>query len=144
VKFLVVHGPNLNLLGEREPALYGTTTLAGVDALLASEASVLGVEVECFQSNHEGAIVDRIQAARHDCAGILINAGAYTHSSVAIRDALLAVGLPAAEVHLSNVMRREPFRRVSMIADVAVGGVFGFGAAGYAMALRGLLEHCKR
>lgn len=138
MRILVLHGPNLNLLGAREPDVYGATTLAEIDAALASLAAELGVAIESEQSNHEGVLVDRIQASRAD--GILINPGGYTHSSVAIRDALTAVGIPFVEVHLSNIHAREPFRRQSLFSDVALGQVAGFGAQSYTVALRGLVE----
>ena len=141
MRILVLHGPNLNLLGGREPAVYGTTTLAEIDAALASLAAELGVAIESEQSNHEGVLVDRIQAARAD--GILINPGGYTHTSVAIRDALTAVGIPFVEVHLSNIHAREPFRRQSLFSDVALGQVAGFGAQSYTVALRGLVESLR-
>jgi 3-dehydroquinate dehydratase II len=133
---LVVHGPNLNLLGEREPAVYGSTTLSQIDGQLKVLGRELGIEVETFQSNSEGAIVDRIQAARGRIDVLIINPAAYTHTSVAIRDAILAIGITCIEVHLSNVYKREPFRHHSTIADVAVGRIMGFGADGYMMALR--------
>jgi 3-dehydroquinate dehydratase-2 len=133
---LVLHGPNLNLVGTREPAIYGRTTLAGINAQLQQLATELGVTLETFQSNSEGALVDRIQAARESAAAVVINAGAYTHTSVAIRDALLAVELPVVEVHLSNTYKREAFRHRSLIADVAVGQVVGFGADSYLLGLR--------
>jgi 3-dehydroquinate dehydratase-2 len=138
VRILVLHCPNLNLLGTREPGVYGTTTLAEIDAALAALATELGVAIETAQSNHEGVLVDRIQAARAD--GILINPGGYTHTSVAIRDALTGVGIPFVEVHLSNIHGREPFRRQSLFSDVAVAQVAGFGAQSYTVALRGLVE----
>jgi 3-dehydroquinate dehydratase-2 len=136
---LVIHGPNLNLLGTREPDLYGRTTLAEIDAGLVALGRDLGVEVDTFQSNHEGVIVDRIQQAGTSPdrpAAIVINPAAYTHTSVAIRDALAGVGIPTIEIHLSNVHRREPFRRRSYISDIAVGVIAGFGAEGYRLALR--------
>ena len=133
---LVVHGPNLNLLGEREPAVYGRTTLSQIDGQLKVLARELGMEVETFQSNSEGAIVDRIQAARGRIDVLIINPAAYTHTSVAIRDVILAIGVKCIEVHLSNVYKREPFRHHSTIADVAVGRIMGFGADGYMIALR--------
>jgi 3-dehydroquinate dehydratase-2 len=136
---LVVHGPNLNLLGTREPDLYGETTLAQVDAGLAARAKDLGARVECFQSNHEGAILDRLHEARGAVDGIVINPGGLTHTSVALRDALLAVDVPFVEVHVSNVHAREPFRHRSLLSDVALGVVCGLGPAGYALALEGLL-----
>jgi len=141
---LVLHGPNLNLLGTREPEVYGQATLADIDQQLAAVASELGVTVEAFQSNHEGALIDRIHAAAHQgVAGLLINPGAYTHTSIALRDALSAVAIPAVEVHLSNIHAREPFRRHSHIAPVAMAQVAGFGAASYLLALRGLVARLK-
>ena len=133
---LVVHGPNLNLLGEREPGVYGSTTLAQIDDQLKVLAGELSVELETFQSNSEGAIVDRIQAARGRTDVLIINPAAYTHTSVAIRDVILATAIKCIEVHLSNVYKREPFRHHSTIADVAVGRIMGFGADGYMIALR--------
>jgi 3-dehydroquinate dehydratase II len=133
---LVVHGPNLNLLGEREPAVYGSTTLSQIDAQLKGLARELGLALETFQSNSEGAIVDRIQAARGRIELLIINPAAYTHTSVAIRDVILATGVECIEVHLSNVYKREPFRHHSTIADLAVGRIMGFGADGYLIALR--------
>ena len=136
-KVLVINGPNLNLLGTREPEIYGATTLADVEAGLRAQGGQLGVEVLCFQSNHEGAIVDRIHAARTEgVAWILINPGAYTHTSVAIRDALAGVAIPFVEVHISNVHRREPFRHHSYLSDVAEAVMAGFGTAGYGLALQ--------
>jgi 3-dehydroquinate dehydratase II len=136
LKLLVVHGPNLNLLGTREPEIYGSTTLKDIDRELKRLGAELGITVTTYQSNSEGAIVDRIQQARGRADVILINPGAYTHTSVAIRDALSAVALPTVEVHLSNVYRRERFRHRSMIADIAVARIMGFGASGYYLALR--------
>jgi 3-dehydroquinate dehydratase-2 len=133
---LVVHGPNLNLLGEREPAVYGSTTLRQIDGQLQELAGELGLAIEIFQSNSEGAIVDRIQAARGRIDVLIINPAAYTHTSVAIRDVILAIGVKCIEVHLSNVHKREPFRHHSTIADVAVGRIMGFGGDGYMIALR--------
>jgi 3-dehydroquinate dehydratase-2 len=141
VRILVLHGPNLNLLGTREPDVYGTATLAEIDASLAALGAELGVEIETSQSNHEGVLVDWIQAARAD--GILINPGGYTHTSVAIRDALTGVGIPFVEVHLSNIDGREPFRRQSVFADVAIARVAGFGPQSYTVALRGLVEFLR-
>ncbi len=136
-RILVLHGPNLNLLGTREPEVYGTTTLAGIDAGLAALASELGVSVECFQSNHEGQLVDRIQASHRDGFGfVIINPAAFTHTSVAIRDALAAVAIPFIEVHLSNVFAREAFRHHSHLSDLAAGVICGLGAQGYQLALR--------
>lgn len=136
-KVLVINGPNLNLLGTREPEIYGATTLADVEAGLRAQGEALGVEVLCFQSNHEGAIVDRIHAARGEGVGwILINPGAYTHTSVAIRDALAGVAIPFVEVHISNVHRRESFRHHSYLSDVAEAVMAGFGTQGYGLALQ--------
>ena len=133
----VLHGPNLNLLGTREPGVYGATTLAEIDRQLADLGRAAGAQVESFQSNHEGALVDRIQQARGAGVGfIVINPAAYTHTSVAIRDALAAVAVPFIEVHLSNVHKREPFRHHSYLSDQAVGVIAGLGAHGYAFALR--------
>ncbi len=133
---LVVHGPNLNLLGQREPQIYGRTGLKEINSKLVELAAQLGLTVETFQSNSEGAIIDRIQQARNQADAVLINPGAYTHTSVAIRDALQTLDAPVIEVHLSNVYRREPFRHHSTIADIVVGRVMGFGADSYMLALR--------
>jgi 3-dehydroquinate dehydratase II len=135
-KVLVMHGPNLNLLGEREPEVYGRTTLADIDRDLHNLAAELALDLETFQSNSEGLLVDRIQAARGQIAVLIINPAAYTHTSVAIRDVILAIGVPCIEVHLSNVYKREPFRHHSTIADIAVGRIMGFGADSYMIALR--------
>ena len=136
MRVLVLHGPNLNLLGSREPAVYGATTLAEIDEALARRAADAGVQLSSFQSNHEGALVDRVQAARGDgTAFILINPAAFTHTSVALRDALAAVAIPFIEVHLSNPHAREPFRQHSYFSDKAVGVVCGFGADSYRYAL---------
>jgi len=144
MRILVLHGPNLNLLGTREPDVYGRTTLADIDRDLANLAARLGVTVETFQSNHEGALIDRIHAAaREGVAGMLINPGAYTHTSIALRDAIAAVALPTVEVHLSNIHARESFRRRSLIAPVAIAQVAGFGAAGYGLALQGLVARLQ-
>lgn len=144
MKVLVLHGPNLNLLGLREPEVYGAETLADVEEAIRRVAAELGVEVTFFQSNSEGALVDAIQAAAGTADGVLINPAAYTHTSVALRDALLGVGLPFVEVHLSNVHAREPFRQRSLLADVAVGTVAGFGAESYLLGLRGLVGRLSR
>jgi 3-dehydroquinate dehydratase-2 len=133
---LVVHGPNLNLLGLRESGVYGAVTLDQIDERLRALAAEMGVELETFQSNSEGELVDRIQQAAGTAHAIVINPAAYTHTSIAIRDALLAVGLPVIEVHLSNIHRREGFRRRSRISDIAVGQVTGFGADSYLLGLR--------
>lgn len=144
MRFDVLHGPNLNLLGQREPELYGRDDLASIDARLVAIAREAGVVVETWQGNGEGALVDRIQAAgAAGSAGVVINAGAYTHTSVAVRDALLGVAVPFVEVHLSNVFAREPFRHRSMLADCAVGVVSGLGAAGYEAALRCLIARAS-
>jgi 3-dehydroquinate dehydratase-2 len=136
-RILVLHGPNLNLLGQREPEIYGSLTLAQIDERLSALAGQLGASLSTFQSNHEGALVDRIQAARTDgTAYIVINAGAYTHTSVAIRDALAGVAIPFIEVHLSNVYKREPFRHHSYLSDLAVAVIAGLGAEGYEAAVR--------
>ena len=139
---LLLNGPNLNLLGTREPGLYGSATLAEIEAGLSAEAVTLGHQLSVFQSNHEGALVDRIQQARAErVAGIIINAGAFTHTSIAIRDALLGIALPYVEVHLSNVYAREPFRQQSYLSDKAIGVIVGFGAKGYRLSLLALHEH---
>lgn len=136
MRILVLHGPNLNLLGTREPEVYGSTTLAQIDSDLVRRGADAGATVVCFQSNHEGALIDRVQAARDDgTAFIIINPAALTHTSVGLRDALSAVALPFIEVHLSNIHRREPFRQQSYFSDVAVGVICGLGAAGYRLAL---------
>lgn len=140
---LVLHGPNLNLLGEREPEIYGRTTLAEIDGELRALGRELGAVIESFQSNSEGALVDRIHAARGRVSGTIINPGAYTHTSIAIRDALAALSVPAIEVHLSNIYRREPFRHHSTIADLVDGRIVGLGAQGYGLALRALVAMIK-
>lgn len=135
----VLHGPNLNLLGRREPEVYGSATLADVDAAVEAEAAELGVEVTAFQSNLEGELVDWIQARAPEVDGWLVNAGGFTHTSVALRDALVASERPFVEVHISNVFARESFRHTSVLADVAVGVISGFGAMSYVLGLRGLV-----
>jgi 3-dehydroquinate dehydratase-2 len=140
MRILVVHGPNLNLLGVREPGIYGGVTMEQIDVQLR-EAAPAGVSVDCFQSNHEGELIDAIQGAIGAFDGLIVNPGGLTHTSVALRDALLAASLPFVEVHLSNIHGREEFRRVSVMADIAVGVVCGFGASSYLLGLRGLLEH---
>lgn len=142
-RFLVLHGPNLNLLGSREPGIYGQTALATIDADLAERAAAAGHQLESFQSNAEHALVDRIQAARGDIDFILINPAAFTHTSVAIRDALAAVGIPFIEVHLSNPHAREPFRHTSYFTDLAVGIVAGFGPLGYGLALAAAIRRLE-
>ena len=143
-RVLVVHGPNLNLLGSRETEIYGTTTLEQIDADLRRRGEKSGVRVECFQSNHEGAIIDRLHQARESVAGVLINPGALTHTSVALRDALAALTAPVVEVHLSNIHRREEFRRRSFVSDVVLGVVTGFGAQSYALGFEALLARLER
>ncbi len=144
LRFLVLHGPNLNLLGIREPDIYGRATLEDIDAELAAVAKAAGAEVQCFQSNHEGALIDRIHEALSWADGILINPGGLTHTSVSLRDALSGVALPVVEVHLSNLAAREEFRRTSLVSGVAVGVVSGFGATSYRLGLEALLAHVKR
>ncbi|MCR2762002.1 type II 3-dehydroquinate dehydratase [Microbacterium sp. zg.B48] len=139
-RLLLVNGPNLNLLGTREPDVYGSQTLADVEQLTAATAAASGFDIRAVQSNHEGVLIDAIHAARQDCAGIIINPGGLTHTSVVLRDALSAVALPVAEVHISNVQEREAFRHHSYVADVAVVHVIGEGVAGYASATRRLIE----
>ena len=144
MQLLVLHGPNLNLLGTREPGLYGSSTLAEIDGALQQQAASLGVALASFQSNHEGGLVDRIHQARGHCDGILINAGAYTHTSIAIRDALLAAEIPFVELHLSNTHAREPFRNHSTLADKAIGVICGFGPTSYRLALDGLVDRLRQ
>lgn len=135
---LVLHGPNLNLLGEREPQTYGDLTLAEIDARLAQAGLELGFEVRTMQSNHEGALIDALHDARKWAAGVVFNPGGYTHTSVALRDAVAAIGIPVIEVHLSNVQGREKFRRRSLIAPVCAGSISGFGWHSYALGLYAL------
>jgi len=144
VRIAAVHGPNLNLLGRREPEVYGRATLADVDAALAALAAELGAQVESRQSNHEGELVSFVQEAAERVDGFVVNAGAYTHTSIALRDALAGVARPYVEVHISNVFAREPFRHHSFLADRAVGVVCGFGVESYLLGLRGLIEHLRR
>jgi 3-dehydroquinate dehydratase-2 len=139
-RLLLVNGPNLNLLGTREPDVYGTATLADVERLVTDAAAARGFEVRAVQSNHEGVLLDAIHEARTDCAGIVINPGGLTHTSVVLRDALSGVALPVAEVHISDVMKREPFRHHSYVADVAIVHVIGEGVQGYATAVARLID----
>ncbi|WP_058999395.1 type II 3-dehydroquinate dehydratase [Leptolyngbya sp. NIES-2104] len=141
---LVLHGPNLNLLGKREPGVYGVVTLEEINQRLVQEARSLKVELSTLQSNHEGVLVDAIQVAMGEHQGILINPGAYTHTSVAIRDAIAAVNLPTVEVHLSNIHKREEFRHHSYIAPVAIGQICGFGAESYRLGLHALVNYLRQ
>ena len=141
MRILVVNGPNLNLLGTREPEIYGTLTLADLERRLEQTASELEIQLDFFQSNHEGGLIDAIQGAVGRYQGVLLNPGAFTHTSLALRDCLLGVGLPAVEVHLSNLHRREPFRQQSYTAAAAVGVIQGFGPLSYELGLRALVHH---
>jgi 3-dehydroquinate dehydratase II len=143
MRIVVIHGPNLNLLGQREPRMYGSLTLEEINSRLAAHARGAGVELRTFQSNSEGEIVDAIQEAGRWSNGIVINAAAYTHTSIAIRDAITAVHLPAVEVHISNVHAREPFRHISHIAPVCLGVIAGFGWRSYILGFDGLVDHLK-
>ena len=148
MKILVINGPNLNLLGEREPGYYGTDTLASINAGLEKTAAELGCAIEFYQSNHEGAIIDRLHAARANANGgidaIVLNAGAYTHYSYAIRDAIAAIKLPVVEVHLSNIHARDAFRETSVIAPVCIGQISGFGAYSYTLGLYAAVNAVKK
>ena len=144
MKILVLHGPNLNLLGTREPAIYGKLTLDEINSHIAALALELGTEASFFQSNAEGALIDKIHSAIGTYDGILINPAAYTHTSIAIRDALVASGLPTVEVHLSNIHSREEFRAKSLIAPIAVGQLAGFGPDSYLLGLRAIFNHIKK
>jgi 3-dehydroquinate dehydratase II len=143
MRIAVLNGPNLNLLGEREPEIYGRSSLGDIERLVRETAATLGVEIEWFQSNHEGEMVDAVQRLRGRADGALINAAALTHSSLALRDALLAVRVPFVELHLSNIFAREPERRHSVIADLALGMVTGFGGQSYVLALQALLGRLR-
>lgn len=143
ISILVLHGPNLNLLGQREPEIYGVVTLADIDSSLAKVANDTGAKISSLQSNHEGVLVDAIHGAVGQHDGILINAGAYTHTSVALRDAIAGVAIPTVEVHLSNIYKREAFRHHSWIAPVVLGQISGFGPESYRLGLMALLAHLK-
>ena len=144
MRIAILNGPSLNLLGTREPEIYGTTTLADIETRLRDVARELGIDVEFLQSNHEGVLIDAIQGMRGAADGAIINAGAYTHTSLALRDALASVSLPFVEVHLSNIYAREPERRRSLLASSARAIICGFGAYGYELALRGLVASLSR
>ncbi len=140
MKILVLHGPNLNLLGAREPGVYGSLTMQDINTRLIELGKTLGAEVTCQQSNHEGVLIDALHDARTWAAGVVFNPGAYTHTSVALRDAVAAIGIPVVEVHLSNVYAREEFRHTSLLSAVCKGKISGFGWMSYALGLRALLE----
>ena len=143
-KVLVINGPNLNLLGEREPGIYGNDTYEALCDLIMDKAESLGVKCEVFQSNHEGAIIDRLHQARLDSVGVVLNAGAYTHYSYAIRDAIATIKVPVIEVHISNVFARDDFRKNSVIAPVCKGSISGFGRDSYLLAVTGLVDMLKK
>jgi len=143
MKMLILHGPNLNLLGQREPEIYGSMTLEQINAKLEDLAKGLGVEIKCQQSNHEGVLIDALHESRTWADGVVFNPGGYTHTSVALRDAIAAIGIPVVEVHISNVHAREDFRRVSLISPVCRGTISGFGWASYALGIRALLTLLK-
>lgn len=140
---LILNGPNLNLLGTRQPEVYGRTTLTEIETLAVAHGATRGIDVSCAQSNHEGALIDAIHAAQDTQDGIVLNAGAYTHTSIALRDAISSVGLPVVELHLSNIHARESFRHVSHIAPVVLGQIAGFGVYGYVMAIDALAAHLE-
>lgn len=142
-RVLILNGPNLNLLGTRQPEVYGSETLEMIEDRCRRHGTTLGVEVSCFQSNHEGALLDQIHAAKGTHAGIILNAGAYTHTSVALMDAIYSVELPTIEVHLSNIHAREAFRQTSYISKAVIGQICGFGSFGYVLALDALVQHCS-
>ena len=143
MKLLLINGPNLNLLGTREPEKYGNTTLSDIEDMLKVRASELGLDLECFQSNHEGEIIDKIHSVRGKCDGIIINAGGLTHTSVSLRDALSSVSIPTVEVHMTNIHSREEFRHTSYISGVSVAQVVGFGKDSYKYALEGIVALLK-
>lgn len=140
---LILNGPNLNLLGQRQPEVYGTTTLSDIEAMCGAKARDMGAEVTFAQSNHEGELVEYIHNAKGTHQGIILNAGAYTHTSVALMDAISSVEVPVIELHLSNIHAREEFRHKSFIAPVAIGQICGFGAAGYALSIQAMLSHLQ-
>lgn len=141
MKVMIINGPNLNMLGIREKSIYGSTTLAQIEDMIIQKANDLGVEASCFQSNHEGVIIDKIQSALDSgIDGIIMNPGGYTHTSVAIRDAMLSVKIPFIEVHISNLSGRESFRHKSMFSDIAAGTISGLGPLGYVLALEAIKE----
>ena len=142
-KILVIHGPNLNVLGTREPDIYGNQTLEEINTALKAHADRLGFQIETFQSNQEGDIVDKIQQAHDSFDGIIINPAAYTHTSIAIRDALSLLNIPVVEIHISNIYQREPFRRTSMMSAIVSAQISGFGPHGYLLALEGLAQRLK-
>ena len=144
MRILVIHGPNLNLLGEREPGIYGTENLEQVNGAILARAKELGAQCEVFQSNHEGDIIDRLHEARREFDGVVLNAGAYTHYSYAIRDAIAAIRIPCVEVHIRNVHAREEFRHTSVIAPACLGVVCGFGGDSYLLALEGLVRRLSQ
>lgn len=143
IRVFVINGPNLNLLGIRAPDIYGRETLADVEAMLDAKAAGLGAKLSFYQSNHEGQLIDWIHAARTEADGIIINAGGYTHTSIALRDAIEAVGLPTFEVHISDIHAREDYRKKSYISEVAVKMICGQGTKGYSLALTELVDHCR-
>lgn len=143
-KIVILNGPNLNMLGTREPDVYGSETLADIESLLKDKAETLGVSVEFFQTNHEGEMIDRIHSAFGKADGIVINPGAWTHYSYALRDALSSIGVPIIEVHMSNIHKRESFRHVSVVAAIAVGQIAGFGSHSYELGLTSLVRHLDK
>ncbi|RJP77228.1 MAG: type II 3-dehydroquinate dehydratase [Desulfobacteraceae bacterium] len=143
-KILVIHGPNLNMLGKREPEIYGKETLDDINHKITLKGSEISLAVETFQSNHEGAVVEKIQSAMGNFNGLIINPAAFTHTSVAIRDAVLLLDMPVIEVHLSNIYKREPFRHKSMLADVVTGQIAGLGTIGYILALEAIADMVQK